>query len=213
MVENLHFGPSVKSSYSVVQSPTASRSATPLLNTSFCWGNFVEYLIWKIFHNCTTSHPTTLMPPPPPHLPSLPSYFHSFSPVCHHIYTIQVSPYHARSPLSFDMHKSHNIFLSPWSNGHPHSFHVYRLISLQYNRTPLHWAASRGHTAACELLITRGGNVNALDDVSDCVMVNGGEKERGARGWGNGWIIVWVIIVLFLYFVFVSCIFLYFFVF
>ena len=64
-----------------------------------------------------------------------------------------------------------------------------------------------GHTAACELLITRGGNVNALDTVSDCVMVNGGEKERGARGWGNGWIIVWVIIVLFLYFVFVRCIF------
>ena len=49
--------------------------------------------------------------------------------------------------------------------------------------------------------------MNALDNVSDCVMVNGGEKERGARGWGNGWIIVWVIIVLFLYFVFVSCIF------
>ena len=65
----------------------------------------------------------------------------------------------------------------------------------------------------CELLITRGGNVNALGNVSDCVMVNGGEKERGARGWGNGWIIVWVIIVLFLYFVFVSCIFLYFYVF
>ena len=59
----------------------------------------------------------------------------------------------------------------------------------------------------CELLITRGGNVNALNNVSDCVMVNGGEKERGARGWGNGWIIVWVIIVLFLYFVFESCIF------
>ena len=43
--------------------------------------------------------------------------------------------------------------------------------------------------------------MNALANVSDCVMVNGGEKERGARGWGNGWIIVWVIIVLFLYFV------------
>ena len=84
---------------------------------------------------------------------------------------------------------------------------MYRLISLQFNDTPLHLAASNGHTAACELLITRGGNVNALNNVSDCVMVNGGEKERGARGWGNGWIIVWVIIVLFLYFVFVSCIF------
>ena len=84
---------------------------------------------------------------------------------------------------------------------------MYRLISLQYNYTPLHLAAREGHTAACELLITRGGNVNALDNVSDCVMVNGGEKERGARGWGNGWIIVWVIIVLFLYFVFESCIF------
>ena len=31
--------------------------------------------------------------------------------------------------------------------------------------------------------------MNALAYVSDCVMVNGGEKERGARGWGNGWII------------------------
>ena len=55
--------------------------------------------------------------------------------------------------------------------------------------------------------------MNALDNVSDCVMVNGGEKERGARGWGNGWIIVWVIIVLFLYFVFESCTFMFFFVF
>jgi hypothetical protein len=47
----------------------------------------------------------------------------------------------------------------------------------------------------CELLIAKGANVNALDKVSDCVMVNGGEKERGARGWGNGWIFYdWVIV-------------------
>ena len=32
----------------------------------------------------------------------------------------------------------------------------------------------------CELLIAKGANVNALDNVSDCVMVNGGEKEGGA---------------------------------
>ena len=86
------------------------------------------------------------------------------------------------------MHKSQNNFLSPWSNGHPHPFRVYRLISLQFNNTPLHWAANNGHTAVCELLIAKGANVNALNNVSDCVMVNGGEKERGARGWGNGWI-------------------------
>ncbi len=86
------------------------------------------------------------------------------------------------------MHKSQNNFLSPWSKGHPHPFHVYRLISLQVNNTPLHDAAINGHTAVCELLIAKGANVNALNNVSDCVMVNGGEKERGARGWGNGWI-------------------------
>ena len=43
----------------------------------------------------------------------------------------------------------------------------------------------------CELLIAKGANVNALTNVSDCVMVNGGEKERrgeGVRGWGNVWI-------------------------
>ena len=66
-------------------------------------------------------------------------------------------------------------------NGHPHPFHVYRLISLQNNVTPLHHAAVNGHTAVCELLMTKGANVNALANVSDCGMVNGGEKERGAR--------------------------------
>ena len=65
---------------------------------------------------------------------------------------------------------------------HPHPFRVYRLISLQVNITPLHNAANNGHTAVCELLITKGANVNALDNVSDCVMVNGGEKERGRGG-------------------------------
>ena len=39
----------------------------------------------------------------------------------------------------------------------------------------------------CELLITKGTNVNALDWVSDCVMVNGereGERRREGRGGG-----------------------------
>jgi hypothetical protein len=49
--------------------------------------------------------------------------------------------------------------------------------------------------------------VNALDKVSDCVMVNGGEKERGARGVGQ-WMDYCLgdYCVIFLYFVFESCI-------
>ena len=37
----------------------------------------------------------------------------------------------------------------------------------------------------CELLITKGANVNDLDDVSDCVMVSRGERRREGRGVGT----------------------------
>ena len=50
---------------------------------------------------------------------------------------------------------------------------MYRPISLQLNETPLHRAACKGHTAVCGLLVSKRANVNALTNVSDCVMVNG----------------------------------------
>jgi hypothetical protein len=34
-----------------------------------------------------------------------------------------------------------------------------------FQRTHLHWAAISGHTAACQLLLQLGANVNACDEV------------------------------------------------
>ena len=35
--------------------------------------------------------------------------------------------------------------------------------------TPLHWAAYNGHTAAIEMLINKGADINAVDKVSICI--------------------------------------------
>ena len=57
------------------------------------------------------------------------------------------------------------------------------ITPLQANQTPLHLAAYQGHTAMCELLIAKGANVSALNDVSDCVTVNGERREGRGENW------------------------------
>ena len=37
---------------------------------------------------------------------------------------------------------------------------------IQYQRTPLHWAAGGGHTDSVALLVASGADINMKDDVS-----------------------------------------------
>ena len=46
----------------------------------------------------------------------------------------------------------------------PHSFQFY---NPQYHATPLHKAAINGHTEVCMILLGKGADVNAANEVSD----------------------------------------------
>lgn len=41
----------------------------------------------------------------------------------------------------------------------------------------MHWAASGGHDAVLEFLLSKGAAVNAVDDVSDTIAERGVKKE------------------------------------
>ena len=150
-----------------------------LLNTSLCWGIVAEYLLWILIHNCASSHPQHSCPRPSPPLP--------LTRILFSLLLRRLSPYLCNASFSVtqslsSLVSSEKITTIFWALGpmDTHTHFACTVSSLQHNNTPLHRAADYGRTAVCELLITKGANVNAVDSEWLC------DGEWGREGEGRG---------------------------